>query len=252
MTLALDLTLLLVAGVYTWTWCASRRAEPSASSARHLLAFFLGLAFLWLGMASPIAHLDQGHLTGHMIQHLLIMTLAAPLLLLGEPFQARSTSPWSAPHPVLCWLAGTGVVLAWHVPVVFAFGMRWHGFQHVTFLVAGLLFWLPVLRPRPTVSHWPRWSIPLYLFLATLPCDGLSAFLAFCGHVVYPQYGAMPAGCTMHLGGLSPLEDQARAGALMWFWVTIAYLVPAALVTIQLLSPSQSSRPVTSNSDSTL
>jgi cytochrome c oxidase assembly factor CtaG len=128
------------------------------------------------------------------------------------------------------------VVLAWHVPTLFEIGMRWHAFQHATFLAAGLLFWVPVIRPWPTVSRWSRWSIPVYLFLATLPCDGLSAFLAFCGRVVYPRYGSM----ALHVhSGISPLEDQARAGALMWFWVTIAYLVPAVLVTIELLSPQR-------------
>ncbi len=117
----------------------------------------LGIVFLWAGVASPIAELDRGQLTGHMIQHLLIMTLAAPLLLLGEPialfwlaWRPQSALPrWPTPHPLLCWLAGTGVVLTWHLPPAFAFGMRWHGLQHATFLIAGLLFWLPVIQPRP-------------------------------------------------------------------------------------------------------
>ena len=196
-----------------------------------------GVVSLWAAVASPLARLDQGQLTAHMIQHLLIMTVAAPLLLLGEPaFVCLSGLPerrsWRSPHPALCWFAGTFVVLAWHVPTLFEVGMRWHGVQHATFLFAGLLFWVPVIQPWPTVARWPRWSIPLYLFLATLPCDALSAFLVFCGRVVYPRYCAMGA----HVCVL-PLEDQARAGALMWLWVTIAYLVPAALVTIELLSP---------------
>ena len=202
--------------------------------------------------------MDQGHLTAHMIQHLLIMTVAAPLLLLGEPvyvfrraFWPGAPAPrWPSPHPALCWLAGTLIVLVWHVPSVFAFGMQWHGFQHATFFAAGILFWVPVIRPWPTVLHWPRWSIPLYLFLATLPCDGLSAFLTFCGRVVYPHYGGMH----VH-SGISPLDDQARAGALMWFWVTFAYMVPAALVAIQLLSPRRrilgtSNRPIRESADS--
>jgi Cytochrome c oxidase caa3 assembly factor (Caa3_CtaG) len=125
-----------------------------------------------------------------------------------------------------------------------------------------------VIKPWPTVSRWPRWSIPLYLFLATLPCDGLSAFLAFCGRVVYPQYAALHAHCggspedgpprssgvdepptrafdEVRVGAhqaaapITALEDQQRAGALMWFWVTFAYLLPAALVTIELLSPRE-------------
>ena len=81
---------------------------------------------------------------------------------------------------------------------------------------------------------WPRWRIPLYLFLATLPCDALSAFLAFCDRVVYSHYQT-----ANQLFDLSPLSDQACAGALMWVCVTFAYLAPAAGVTIQLLSPQR-------------
>jgi len=75
---------------------------------------------------------------------------------------------------------------------------------------------------------------PLYLFLATLPCDALSAFLTFCGRVIYPSHASAPA-----LLGLTPLLDQECAGALMWFWVTIAYLLPAVAVTLGPLSPSK-------------
>jgi cytochrome c oxidase assembly factor CtaG len=244
MTWALDTALLAVVAAYGWRWRGARHALSMV----RLAAFVAGMVALWAAVASPIANLDRGHLTGHMIQHLLIMTIAAPLLLLGEPMYVfrspvtRDQRParWPALHPVVCWLAGTLVVLIWHVPGIFEVGMRWHGLQHATFLAAGLLFWVPVLRPWPTVSSWPRWSVPLYLLLATLPCDALSAFLAFCNRIVYSRYSSMPVDCPMN-GGISALEDQQRAGALMWFWVTIAYLVPAALVTIELLSPRRQS-----------
>jgi cytochrome c oxidase assembly factor CtaG len=132
----------------------------------------------------------------------------------------------------MCWLAGTLTVIVWHVPAAFDLALRshfWHGFEQAGFFIAGLLFWWPVFHPIPAIRM--RWSIPLYLFLATLPCDALSAFLAFCGHVVYPHY----------LGGdghfrLSPLEDQALAGALMWVTVTFAYLIPALIMIARLLS----------------
>jgi cytochrome c oxidase assembly factor CtaG len=231
-----------------------RRAVADAISVARFLAFLAGVVSLWAAVASPLAQLDRGQLTAHMIQHLLIMTVAAPLLLLGEPAFVfwnalparvrgrRRGAPGAASgprrrslHPAICWFAGTFVVLVWHVPRLFEVGMQWHGVQHATFLAAGVLFWVPVIQPWPTVSRWPRWSIPVYLFLATLPCDALSAFLTFCGRVVYPRYGSMH----VH-SGVSPLEDQGRAGALMWFWVTIAYLVPAVLVTIELLSPRRS------------
>ena len=76
--------------------------------------------------------------------------------------------------------------------------------------------------------------MPVYLFLATLPCDALSAFLVFCGHVVYRPY---LAGDDDHgMFGLSPLEDQALAGALMWVTVTFVYLIPALVLTARLLA----------------
>jgi putative membrane protein len=193
--------------------------------------------------ASPLAMLDHEFLTAHMVQHLLLMTVAAPLILLGDPLKALSR--WlptqlgkvqfvkvmqRTTHPVFCWLAGTCTVIGWHIPAVFALGMRsnlWHDAELVSFFVAGLLFWWPVIQPWPGVASWPRWSVPLYLFLATLPCDALSAFLTFCGRLAYPHYA----------GAASALADQERAGALMWVWVTFAYLVPAAAVAMRSLMP---------------
>jgi len=87
-----------------------------------------------------------------------------------------------------------------------------------------------VIPSWPGVSY-PKWSTVLYLFLATLPCDALSAFLAFCDRVVYPAYLTTP-----RRFDLSPLQDQQCAGALMWVCVTFAYLVPAVAITVRLLS----------------
>ena len=84
----------------------------------------------------------------------------------------------------------------------------------------------------PSVSTWAKWSALLYLFLATLPCDILSAFLVFSDRVAYPLYFSMPR----HFG-FSVLEDQQCAAALMWTCVTLVYLVPAAILSTRLLSP---------------
>jgi len=127
------------------------------------------------------------------------------------------------------------VVIGWHVPAMFAMGMqsqRLHQVEQASFLAAGFLFWWPVVQPWPSAAIWPQWSVPLYLFLATLPCDALSAFLTFCNRVVYPHY---LSGHQVY--GISPLVDQQRAGALMWVWVTFVYLVPTAVIAIQMLSP---------------
>ena len=156
----------------------------------------------------------------------------------------RSRTPRLLGHflsnPVFCWLAGTAAVIAWHVPALFQLGLSseaWHIVEDASFLIAGLLFWRPIVRTARCDAKGPQWSMPLYLFLATLPCDILSAFLTFCGRVVYPSYVS-----TARIFSLSPLQDQECAGALMWVCVTFAYLIPAIVITIQILSPGGAQR----------
>jgi putative membrane protein len=204
---------------------------------RRLAAFESGLLVLWIAVGSPLAQQDHEQLTAHMVQHLLIMTIAAPLLLWG---MRKMTRVPIGVHRVACWLAGTGVVVWWHIPAIFELGMSsaaWHGVEQTTFLVAGLLFWLPVLEPW--AGRTGPWSVPLYLFMATLPCDALSAFLTFCGHVVYNSYLTEPG-----LAQTAALLDQACAGALMWVWVTFAYLFPAVGITLRILSPRLEASPL--------
>ena len=138
-------------------------------------------------------------------------------------------------HPGVCWLAAAAALVGWHIPALFSLALQsegWHVVEHTSFLAAGFLFWWPVIQPWPSVPVWPRWSILLYLFSATLPCDILSAYLTFCDRVVYPAYLSAP-----RVFGLSALEDQECAGALMWSCITIIFLLPAANITLKLLAP---------------
>ena len=252
----MTLALIAIAILYSLGWYRLSRALPGSISGLRLAAFMVGIAALWVVIGSQIAELDHHLLTAHMVQHLVIMVVAAPLILLGTPsitllhplprrFVRHAFEPllgWHpvqrlgrvCAHPAFCWLAGTITVMTWHVPVVFDLARRsdhWHELEHACFFAAGLLFWWPVIQPSPSVAASPRWSIPLYLFLATLPCDALSAFLTFCDHVVYRPY--LSAHGSFHL---DPLQDQALAGSLMWVTVTFAYLIPAVAVMIQILS----------------
>jgi putative membrane protein len=182
-----------------------------------------GIAAAATAVGSPLAHLDHHLLVAHMVQHLLLMLVAAPLILLGM----RSTALPRLPAAI-CWLAGSSAVILWHIPPIFDLALKstfCHEFEHASFFLAGLLFWRPVIGNS-------GWSVPVYLFLATLPCDALSAFLAFCGHVVYRPYLSARAG----MFGLSALADQELAGALMWVAVTFFYLIPALVVAARLLS----------------
>jgi putative membrane protein len=248
--------LVLVALIYMRGWRNIRGAWMSAIPAWRAASFFLGVSLIWGALGSPIAAYDHDLLTVHMIQHLLLMTFAPALILLGEPLLAFGyglprfgkavlrpvfRQPFvqrfarAVSGPALCWTVSALTLLGWHVPALFTLGLHsevWHSVERASFLVAGFLFWLPVVRPWPSVSTTPQWSILLYLFLATLPCDILSGFLVFSDRVAYPLYFAMPR----HLG-FSVLEDQQCAAALMWTCVTLVYLVPAAILSTRLLSP---------------
>jgi putative membrane protein len=252
------IALFVVAFIYLRGWHRLRKVRQSEASVWRASVFLSGELLFAAVVASPLARLDHQWLTAHMVQHLVLMTLAAPLVLLGEPalmflnslperFDAAAPGLLLryAPireigrvlaNPVFCWLAGTVCVIVWHIPGPFDAGMQagiWHHFELASFFAAGLLFWWPVVQPWPGIARWERWSIPVYLFLATIPCDALSAFLAFCGRVVYPTYTSSP-----QLFKTFALADQEFAGAMMWVWVTFAYLIPAVVITMQILSPA--------------
>lgn len=250
------LALFFVAGVYLRGWLRLRRVIPNVISAWQLASFMNGMFAVWIVLGSPLRALHHELLSIHMVDHVLLMAVAPPLILLGAPFASFvHGSPqwfgreglarflrWSPVqrlghflgHPMFCWLAATVALIAWHIPAAFELGMRsdgWHELEYACFFGTGLLFWWPVIRPWPNLAQGPRWSIVLYLFFATLPCDALSAFLTFCDRVIYPGY----LSGHRHFG-LSPLQDQESAGALMWVCVTFVYLVPAVVITMQLLS----------------
>jgi putative membrane protein len=258
--LGVNLALGLTVAVYVRGWLRLHATFPKLFSAWRLAAFLTGIISIWIAIGSPLAACDDVSLTVHMVQHLLLMAIAPYFVLLGVPtlpllqglpqlIARRVIGPFLrwAPlrrfghlitNPAICWLAATLALIAWHVPTAFEAALRndWlHNLEHTSFLAVGLLFWWPVVQPWPSTARWPRWSVPLYLFAATLPCDALSGFLAFCDRVVYVSYISAP-----RLLDIPPLEDQQLAASLMWIWVTIILLVPAVIVTMQILSPQNS------------
>jgi putative membrane protein len=260
---SLILTIVFTAFVYLRGWLHLRSSSLSVIPAWRAGSFLLGLFLIGVAVGSPLAVLHEAMLTGHMIQHLLLMTFAAPMILLGEPVMLLSHGlprqfvravigplvRWrlvqqlgrALAEPAFCWVAALAALTVWHVPAAFTLGMQseaWHVVEQASFLGTGLLFWWPVVQPWPSVSRWPDWSIILYLFLATLPCDILSGFLVFSERVAYPVYLS-----TSGQSSLSALADQQCAGALMWTCVTIVYLVAGTILSTRLLSPQSSAAP---------
>jgi putative membrane protein len=257
--LGVNLALCVGVIVYVRGWLALCRLSPGLIPAWRLGAFVGGMVSLWIAIGSPLEAFDDVSLSAHMLQHLLLMVLVPPLVLLGAPSLPllHGLPPWivrgplgaflrCAPvhrlghfltRPGVCWLAASLALLGWHAPAAFELALRsnlWHEVEHVCFLATSLLFWWPVVQPFPSEARWPRWSMPLYLFLGMLPGGALGAFLTFCDRVIYPSY-AVAAGAF----AMSAIEDQVLAGVLMWVIGTFVYAIAAMVITVQILSPKK-------------
>ena len=253
--IGVNVSLCLTGLIYTRGWLHLHKTFPNLISSWRLAAYLAGIFSLWIAVGSPLEAFDDVSLSVHMVQHLLLMAIAPPLILLGAPvlpllrgFPRVVRGPvgqflcWGPAErvgrlltdPGICWIAATVALIAWHIPAAFELALRsdfWHEVEHACFFATSLMFWWPVMQPYPSVARWPGWSIPLYLFLGTLPGGALGAFLTFCDRVLYPSYAVAPA-----IFRASPLEDQVLAGTLMWVVGTFVYTVAAVILTVRLLS----------------
>lgn len=251
--------LLLTSFFYWRGWRKLHRQIPHRFTSWQLAFFAFGLLMLFVAISSPLDAFGGLLLQVHMIQHLLLTMVGPPLLLLGFPYlpilsglPRPVTRAALAPfltwppfkrfcrwltNPVVCWCSYVVSSLGWHLPVLYELTLRssgWHTFEHICFLVTGLLFWWPIVQPWPSHRRWPRWTMILYLLLADLANTALSAFFSFSDRVLYPTYEKVP-----HIGDLTALADQNIAGAIMWIVGAMAYLIPAGIITIEFLSPQR-------------
>src|SRR5215470_15106445 len=253
------ISLTLAGSIYARGWGELHRRLPRRFALWRLIAFEAGLLMLFLALASPMHQLAELLLQFHMIQHMLLMMVAPPLLLLGAPvlpllrgLPRPLLQHWIGPlfaskglqrlahfltHPLVCLLAFTVSNVAWHLPRLYELALRfefWHEVQHLFFLGTGLLFWWPVVQPWPSRLRWPRWAMIPYLLFADIQNTALSAFLIFSERVLYPTYATVP-----RLWGISVLDDQAAAAAIMWVPGSVVFLVPVAVLSIRLLDSSR-------------
>jgi len=250
---ALDL---LSALLYVRGWLILRGVIPSRFPAWRMLSFIGGIAALQLALASPIDAFDAFSLTDHMTQHMILMMIVPPLVLLGNPMipllrglprpiARKVVGPFlrwppvvrlgkTMFHPAFCWIVFSISMAAWHLPGPYDLALRsggWHELEHASFLFTSLLFWWPVIQPWPSRSHWPRWTVPVYLIFADFVNSVISAFLVFSGRVLYSAYLTIP-----RLGSISALNDQVLAGVVMWFIGGFAFVIPALFIIANLLS----------------
>jgi cytochrome c oxidase assembly factor CtaG len=244
----------LVLGAW-WYARGVRRLWHAASPGRGIAywraaCFAGGIAALALALLSPIDAVATALFAVHMTQHMLLVVVAAPLLVAGDPGLAtlwaldvparRRLAAWwrgarivpavwhSLRLPLVAWTVHVATLWIWHLPTLYGAALRderIHVAEHAAFLLTALVFWYPILeRGR---SRLRLGVVVLYLFAAGLQCTVLGAAITFARHPWYIGHYATTAAW-----GLTPLQDQQLAGLIMWIPASLAYLI--ALVPVVL------------------
>jgi putative membrane protein len=231
-TIAIGL-LILVAGYLfvTRDRAAADGARTTTSGQR--VSFIAGAAVLFLALGPPLDDWSDHYLLlAHMVQHLLLILLAAPLLLYGTPAwllepltrnRVTNAIGYWLTRPVAAYAVGNTIFVLWHVPIFYEMALRSqpvHVLEHMTMLAGALLVWWPTLGPLP---QWPRLALPLhslYYFAMTLPGAAVGAFITFADPGLYAPYDT-----ARRIFGIDLAADQQAAGLLMWVAVSVIYLL---------------------------
>jgi putative membrane protein len=235
--------LALILGAYFYTLGPLRRrwgvTEPVD---RAKVAWFVsGWVVLFIALVSPLDTLgDEFLFSAHMIQHMLIAIVAPPLLLLGIPAwmlaplfkreAVRRVAGWAA-LPVVAFGVFQADIWIWHAPPLYDLTLESqavHIFEHLTFIVFGLLYWLPVMSPTPAIPRMSKGFAILYLFVGCQPMVALGALLTFATRPLYQPYVEAP-----RVWGLSPLGDQQLGGLIMWLPSTVPYFIALSVIFFQ-------------------
>jgi putative copper resistance protein D len=239
----------LLAGVAWWIWAVRRvdAAHPANPVPRgRTVAFLLAILAVEIALQSGIERYDTTLFSIHMVQHMLLVLVAAPLFALSAPITLvlRVSSPETRRdivlpilhsrvvrfigHPVVAWIAFTAVQWITHVSPLFDAALEsepLHFLEHALFLGSALLFWWPVVGADPSPYRMSYPARLLYLGLQ-MPQNTLLAMTIYAAaEPLYPHYVT-----TIRPWGPSPLLDQQAAGAIMWVWGDLTFLVAMLLV----------------------
>lgn len=219
-----------------WYFIPRPRSLPNA------VMYLLGVAILCLALISPIDPLGDTYLfSAHMLQHLLLILVVPPMLLLGltqERVENWLTSPSvrrtaaALGNPAMGWCSNMLMMLVWHLPVLYNAANRSvavHILEHLCFLVTGCMFWWPIFTPLRAERMRPPIAM-LYLFGAAVVSTLLGILITFLPVGLYEPYlhpvddlGAL--NLIRNTWGISAAEDQKLAGLLMWVPGCMIYFV---------------------------
>ena len=242
---------LVVAGLTLTGWLYLRGARPDRGVRRwESCCYWTGWLALALSLASPLHSVGEVLFSAHMIQHEVMMLVAAPLMVLGRPLSAyvwalpmggrRAVGRWAKSRwvetpwklvvrPLNAFIIHAVVLWLWHAPTLFQATITSdfiHSAQHLSFLSSALIFWWSLIRAHAARRQYAAGA--LYLFGTMMHTGLLGALLTLSTTVWYPAYAR-----TARLWGLTPLEDQQLAGLVMWVPPAFVY-VPAALTLLAL------------------
>lgn len=240
-SLALVIVPTVVYSVALWRLRRIGRSVPS----RWPAAFYLGMGTALVALAGPLDTYNDELLTMHMAQHLVLIQITAPLVLLGRPLHVllRAVPPhraglltrlllrptWSRriltvlTAPLVATALASLALVVWHVPALYeraVLSQPVHDLQHLSFFGTALLFWWPIIDPIPRHHRVNGLWASLMVFINAVVSTVVGAILTLADDVLYTPYrfAAMPWGFT-------PLVDQQVAGLLMWIGGGTLYVV---------------------------
>jgi putative membrane protein len=228
--------------IYRWAVQRVNAAHPGNPVPRYRVwCWYAGLAVLLVALASPIATYDTTLFWVHMIQHLLLTMVAAPLLALAAPItlllrlvsgETRRRVVLPVLHsrvlrvvsfPVVTWLLFAGVMWASHFTALYDASLDSepiHVLEHALYLGVALLFWWPVVGADPSPWRLPHPARVAYLFLGMPQSSFLGLAIYSAPGVLYSHYATL-----VRPWGPTPLADQQFAGGLMWVGGDLLFLI---------------------------
>jgi putative membrane protein len=252
----LSLVLIAFGAAYLLAFRAVNRGHPASPVRPWRAAAWIGglLAVAFALEGSPDVY-AEALFSVHMVQHLLLVAIAAPLFALAAPVTLvlRVVSPATrarivlpvlrsrlvgvVTHPLVAWIVFAAVMWGTHFSPLFDAALEnplIHHFEHALYLGAAMLFWWPVVAADP-IRHRLGWTARIVYLGTALPWNSfLGVAIYFAPNVLYPHYVT-----TVRSWGPTPLLDQQAAGAVMWVGGDLAFLVALLLVIAGLLADEE-------------
>jgi putative membrane protein len=262
-----DPPLVLVIDLAVFYWVGSRRTltpqRKRVTQRWRSACFYAALVVLAIALASPIELLSAQLFWVHMIQHVLLLVVAAPLFVLARPWirlwrclpldarrwlargisQGESTAPLRTlshilGRPVPSFAAFSVVLLAWHVPVLFDATLRsttLHALEHTLFFCTAIMFWKQVIPSPPLHTGLAAPQRVAYSIGGMIVSWVLAVVLALAPHPLYGFYAHQPS----RPGGISAMADQQLAAGIMWVPGSVTFLIVVFVYVHRWLMPPE-------------